>query len=114
MTQPFGETNCISIENIPEFQHSYTVIRTSGEMQNGWTLGCSQPLWHGLGWVKHHAYFSPKGWRLMLTDSNEWSGWRPINTIWPTALEGDEVAIQAWRDKAVSILESISNPQNIQ
>jgi len=111
------ENNCISVKNIPEFDHSYTVIRTSGEKMSGWTIGCNLPIYQGMSWAKHHATktvtptLSNKGWRLMLSNNedpgNLLCGWKPINTIWPTVLDGDDAAIQAWHDKVVAILDSL-------
>ena len=111
--QDFGEKDCISVKDIPEFQQSYTVIRTSGDKQTDWVLGCNTDPSLRMEWAQHHATntvtptLSFKGWRLMLTNKYD-CGWKPINTIWPTALEGDDVAIQAWRDKVVTILDTLA------
>jgi hypothetical protein len=110
--EDFSEKDCISVKTIAEFQHSYTVIRGSGDKMIGYTLGSNLPYYFNVNWAIHHATktvtptLSFKGWRLMITNKED-SGWKPINTIYPTALEGDDAAIQEWRNKVVTILESI-------
>ena len=109
---------CVSIENIPEFNEEfYTVKRTSGILETGWTLSWAPA--HGVEWMKKSAYFDVKEgmWRIYTqngkNDPNEWLyGWRNLENIFPTSLDGKEEEIAAWRQKVYVQLEALENKRS--
>lgn len=106
---------CVNIENIPEFNEElYTVKRTSGILESGWIL--SWAAGHGVEWMKKTAYFDTVSnmWRIYTQngkeDPNEWLyGWRDLEKIFPTSLEGKEEEIEAWRAKVYVQLEVLED-----
>jgi hypothetical protein len=105
--------SAISLENMPDIDGTFHVTRTSGEVETGWV--CSKPANSfntGLAnWVNQHALKSNK-WKIFLhnqgTTINTYvSGWRNIETIWPSRLDGDRNAILEWRTKLGKALDDI-------
>ena len=91
----------------------YTVKRTSGVFEEGWKIsihsGCELNL-EGPSATKHF----PKDtglWRIFMdngkTADEYMCGWRRIETIYPTRLNGDEDAIKAWRQSLQEILDAL-------
>jgi hypothetical protein len=106
---------CVNIENIPEFNEElYTVKRTSGILEGGWILSWARA--HGVEWMKKSAYFDTtlNKWRIYTQNGkenpNEWLyGWRDLENIFPTSLEGKKEEIDAWRAKVYVQLEALEN-----
>lgn len=91
----------------------YTVKRTSGEFDEGWKIsiesGCQLNL-EGPSATKHF----PKDtglWRIFMdngkTADEYMCGWRRLETIYPTRLNGEEYAIKAWRQSLQEILDAL-------
>jgi hypothetical protein len=90
---------CVNIEDIKEItDHTYTVLRSSGELQEGWAVG-------SLEWQHPHAYKKDGVWRISMVLEDEASGWRRIETIAPSEMAEDPVATNAWRSKVIAILD---------
>jgi len=92
---------CVNIEDIKEItDHTYTVLRSSGELQEGWTVG-------SLEWQHPHACKKDGVWRISMVLEDEASGWRRIETITPSEMAEDPVATNAWRSKVIAILDEL-------
>jgi len=101
---------CVSIEEISEIKShaSYTVKRTSGLMDVGWTTETSEPA----KWCRNMAHFDVKSssWRIYMEngkpDPSEFAfGWRRLETIHPTEVTD----IDEWRKKVLDRLEILEN-----
>jgi hypothetical protein len=88
----------IGYENISDIMQysSYTVKRTSGEIESDWRAGYSLMFL-----MPHRAYFHTitQKWHIFLHngkyDSDCLGGYRPLDTIHPTILTGDQIDV--WR-----------------
>jgi len=90
---------CMNIEDVKEItDHTYTVLRSSGELQEGWAVG-------SLEWQHPHAYKKDGVWRISMVLEDEAEGWRRIETIAPSDIVEDHVATNAWRSKVIAILD---------
>ena len=106
---------CVSIENLPEFsEEAYTVKRSSGTLEGGWILSWSAT--HGAEWMNRCAFFDVKEdkWRIYTQNNKEkpeeWLyGWRDLEKVFPTSLEGKEEEIIAWREKVYLQLEMLES-----
>jgi hypothetical protein len=94
---------------------TYTVERTSGKIDSGWRIPGNSPVDQSIEGpcASIHAVKNDvKGWRIFMDNSpkdiNElFGGWRRIETIWPTRLDGDADAIHMWRKRTIDILQSL-------
>ena len=91
---------------------TYSVLRSSGEIDSGWKVShqSSREIWlRGPSATKHINYPGAKnGWRIFLDNGNDMyhcCGWRHIENIYPTRLDGDEEAIKVWRQELLELLE---------
>jgi hypothetical protein len=116
-----SQSKCISLkEESSLLEDSYTVIRTSGESETGWTLSaepheCAQTCnctWNYAG----HANLGEQGWRVFLANGpgdNHGCGWRRLGTFWPSRLEGDQTAIDAWTAELKTTLERLATERGL-
>jgi hypothetical protein len=91
----------------------YTVKRTSGLEDPDWKISCSsglEPNVHGPSASKYPVK-NQELWRIFMDNgkpSEEYMcGWRRIETIHPTRLDGDEEAIKLWRQTLIGILDTL-------
>ena len=109
------ESVCVSLKNSQQFTTPlYTVKRTSGIEDSGWSIskpciGAGQP-----SWIDMHAckYVNSSGWRIFmhnnLEDPNEYAfGWRRVETINPSHLNGNPDAIHTWRESLIQHLDTL-------
>jgi hypothetical protein len=121
-TRPPTEKDCVRTRDIILLNKykSYVVKRTSGELESGWVLGYNNCMGRceAYDWMTSlsNDTFAVKkmgeGWRILLNNNSRVAfelvgGWRRLDTMFPTALEGNEAAIQAWRDDVVADLEHL-------
>jgi len=121
MGNKLSKDNCVSIAHLPLLMDStYTVIRTSGKQEDGWTIsGDHKCLIYGNvpPWVVAHACKKDSGeWCIFMhnnqTDTNLHAcGWRRLNTIMPTHLLNDKDAITTWRSSISMILDELQNAE---
>lgn len=83
---------------------TFTVLRTSGEMDPGWQIAFL---------ASKHGQKEPGKWRILMENKTNpdplkhVSGWRRIETIEPTRFSGNQEAIDAWRFEIVTLLETL-------
>ena len=89
---------------------SYTVLRGSGEYDDGWIISKPPVVIENAKWIDKHAWrdVNKNEWRIFLhnnqTDPNLFKcGWRRISTIRPTHLTEDEV--DKWRESLIDTLD---------
>ena len=106
------KSDCVKLEGHEMINEFYTVKRTSGEMETGWVTG------RGVGgpdWVNNAAFKMNSGaWRIYMNNQKDdvntvVQGWRPLETIYPTRLEGDSDGIKLWRDKIKKYLYDLED-----
>lgn len=107
MGNSLTKEQCVSIENIPDIKShkSYTVTRTSGAMDEGWTTEVICPKWSS-----NMACFDSKtqSWRIYMengkADPNLFAyGWRRLDTIYPTGITD----IGEWRVRVYDQLTAL-------
>jgi hypothetical protein len=83
---------------------TFTVLRTSGEMDPGWQIA----------WLaSKHGQKELGKWRILMENKTNPDplkhvcGWRRIETIEPTRLSGNQEAIHAWRLEVIALLEAL-------
>jgi len=97
---------------------NYTVKRTSGEMETGWRIPLEcyvDRLDIEMPSASRHARSDRKGlenWRIFMdngpkTPEEYAHGWRRVSTVYPTDLDGDEEAIEKWRESTIALLEEL-------
>jgi hypothetical protein len=104
---------------------SYTVVRTSGAVEDGWMLTdkihrCSNTDPRSQR-PKAHAFLKPDGWSLHLHNGDQHEeepdkhccGFRRLSTFWPTRLTGDQPAITAWTEQLRDRLEELAGRQGL-
>jgi hypothetical protein len=104
------KSDCVNLEGQEMTKDTYTVKRTSGEMEVGWSMGagCGSP-----DWVTQNAFQRTSGeWRIYMTNGKNdintvVQGWRPLRDVYPTRLEGDLEGIKVWRKGIREILENL-------
>ena len=103
----------------------FTVIRTSGEKQDGWRIPSTSHFCHEGKWVKYHAHAwdhltdgkGEKSWRfhMVLEDSPgamHCCGWRRVRTFWPTRLTTPEQR-EAWWLEMDALLASLKRTADL-
>lgn len=119
MGNHISQSQCVSLEDSTLYiEPSYTVKRTSGEMESGWVI--SKPKVMGTSfppWINQHATKQnpEEQWRIFMNNNSDnpntyICGWRRLETIYPSNLEGDTEAIRVWRYdflKHLEILEEL-------
>ena len=105
-------SSCVSTANTPLESQSYTIIRTSGAAEKGWSITdkhiCGGNTNAGMYAYKDVA--KNNTWRIFMqnneTDPNiHVCGWRSLETIWPTNLTGDD--IMTWRKITAAFLDEL-------
>ncbi len=99
---------------------SYTVIRTSGGHESGWSIPSESHKCDATcscTWLPGpHATLEEKGWRVFLagpSEPNHSCGWRRIGTFWPSHLSGQQDAIDAWVAELKATLELLATQQGL-
>lgn len=103
----------------------FTVIRTSGEKQDGWRIPSTSHFCHEGKWVKYHAHAwdhltdgkGEKSWRfhMVLEDSPgamHCCGWRRVRTFWPTRLTTEEEK-KAWWDEFDALVATLKRTREM-
>ena len=92
---------------------TYTVKRTSGILDEGWTIASESGFEPNVDGPSASKQF-PKDavfWRIFMDNGKPGDeyvcGWRRLETIHPTRLSGDEEAIKVWREAFEQILETL-------
>jgi hypothetical protein len=113
----------VSLADYPEIANdSYTVERTSGEVDSGWQIpaGSGVDMTVRFPAASIHALIAAGmkgGWRIFMDNGAKRpedirGGWRRIDTIWPTRLHGDPEAIEKWRNDFLIILEELEKKRH--
>jgi hypothetical protein len=109
MGNTIGKNDCVNIEGQEITKESYTVKRTSGQMDLEWTMGagCGSP-----GWITQNATKREGEWRIFMNNGHSdintvAHGWRRLSTIFPTRLEGDQDGINEWRKMVEKLLDEL-------
>ena len=112
MGNTLTKEKCISLEGMSELiNDSYTVIRTSGEIESGWSI--APPIMGNMPeWIVYHALKDNGVWRIFMHNNNKdpnlyVCGWRQLNSIYPTQFADDLEIINAWRSNTESILNNL-------
>jgi len=105
----------VSLKDYEEIvKDTYSVLRSDGEIDSDWEVSHESAYeisLSGPSATKHYKYPNAKsGWRIFL--NNGWPkhyccGWRHIESIYPTRLDGDEEAIKVWRQELLEILDTL-------
>jgi hypothetical protein len=109
MGNTVGKNDCVNIEGQEITKESYTIKRTSGDIETNWVIGGG----YGVpGWLTRHALKREGRWRIFMDNSQKDSdaivqGWRRLSTIYPTRLEGDEGGIDEWRKMVEKLLDEL-------
>lgn len=109
MGNTVARPQCVNIEGQEITNDSYTVKRTSGEMEAGWKTGT---CYGSPDWVTQHAYKNEGEWRIFMNNCHTdidaiAQGWRRLSTIYPTRLAEDIDAIEEWRRGVRGLLDEL-------
>lgn len=93
----------------------YTVKRTSGEMDGGWRIPSECYMSRAeltFPSASKHAQTDTKHWRIFMdngkmTPEEVRYGWRRVNSVYPTELEGDEDAILTWQSNVERLFDTL-------
>jgi hypothetical protein len=94
----------------------YTVKRTSGKMEECWHISpeffIRRDFEVKFPSASKHAVKENKQWRIFMdngktTPEEVMYGWRRVNSIYPTELEGDEEAILSWQKSTELLFEEL-------
>jgi hypothetical protein len=103
------KSECINLEGQEITKDSYTIKRTSGEMETKWITGsgCGSP-----DWVTQNAIKRDGEWRIYMNNGQDdintvVQGWRRLPTIYPTRLEGAEGDIKEWQRTTGFLLDKL-------
>jgi hypothetical protein len=109
MGNGIGKYDCINLEGQQITKDTYTIKRTSGQMEVDWTMGagCGSPEW-----VTQNAFKRDGSWRIYMTNGKDdintvVQGWRPLHDVYPTRLEGNEEGIKQWQLMVGCLLEDL-------
>jgi len=117
-----AESKCVFLgSETALMEESYTVTRTSGELESSWFITKDRHFCvdtRRLTWVPGaHASLKKEGWRVFLANPKEGDGhacgWRRIGTFWPSRLDGDQAAIDAWVTELKTTLERLAVAQGL-
>ena len=103
---------CVVLDDIADLldNNSYRIQRTSGEWEDNWKIG------NGIcypDWITQTASKKLGSWCIFMHNNKcdnpnlYVSGWRRLETVFPSSLNGDEEAINTWRKKVSSQLDSL-------
>ena len=130
-----SQSSCVSLRELEKYtSESYTVNRTSGDLQDGWRISTG-PHYCGAigsdGWVGGHAN-KPEGvWRVFMEiplelgdtshafgsphagGSPHACGWRRHGTFFPTRIKGQDNEINSWHDSLLSDLEALQAAKKV-
>ena len=113
------KNECVSIQHIEELMAgSFTVKRTNGEMECEWVVPKEQheckawcpEYFSAAAWKSPTRGVEGRVWRIFMRsitdDPNRHAcGWRRLDTVEPTALFGNQEAIDTWRNRIAVLLE---------
>lgn len=125
-----SQSKCVNLKGLDDsyFEDAYTVIRTSGERQEGWRMSKRVHICylHRVGsWrPSAHAWLEKDGWRIYMHNGDQEDaegkivnthvcGWRPIGGFWPTRLTGDEAAIATWSAELKALVDCFAEEQGL-
>ena len=118
MGNNIAKGSCVSLENMTELiNDTYTVRRTSGQMENGWII--SPPIMGNMPeWVVYYALKDNGSWRIFMHNNERnpnlhVSGWRHLDSIYPTHFADDQEIIDAWRSNTELILNDLEHKRLI-
>lgn len=105
-------------------EETYTVVRTSGEQQDGWLLTTKRHTCVNTAGSVHPdalALLKQEGWAIHLHNGdqseeapeNHACGWRRLGTFWPTRLTGNQAAIDSWTNCFRAKLEQLAGEQGL-
>jgi hypothetical protein len=119
-TSSVPEKMCIDISHLDVLtQNEYVVERKDGSVQDGWFISmaphiCGAVTSYKMAMAtKHGGSENPGVWRIAMhntsSDPNTHAcGWRRVEMIEPTYLDGDYDRIKKWRADTIELLESVS------
>jgi hypothetical protein len=100
----------IGISSLPDFANeTFTVIRTSGILDSGWTPSKYYNENNGsvtefktiVGSKFQVRKDEAPVWRILMNNNKEndemLMGWRKLSTIWPSSLNGNDEMIKEWQ-----------------
>ena len=125
------QSMCVSLRELDKYTNeSYTVKRTSGDLQDGWRISngphhCG--VTGGNGWVGGHANKSVDGWKVFMSLPLELEGyvdvtnapvthacgtphacgWRRQGTFFPTRIKDQDAEIKSWQDSLLVDLDNL-------
>ena len=93
----------------------YTVKRTSGQMESGWRIPLEcyvDRMEVEMPSASVHAKTDSKHWRIFMDNGSTMPetllfGWRRVNSIYPTDLEGDQDAILEWQTRTQELFDEL-------
>jgi hypothetical protein len=127
-------SKCVEISSLPYWNQSYTVKRSSGELQEGWIIDprphrcanntlCEPPAAHallrpapgerGLEWRGEWRVHLHNGDPPHFPEQAHVCGWRPLGTFWPTQLTGKQEEIDTWTVQFRADIERLALVQGI-
>ena len=102
MGNTLAKEKCVSLDGMNDLiTDSYTIRRTSGETESGWSI--SPPIMGNMEeWIRYHAIKIEGSWRIFMHNNNKdpnlhVCGWRYLDYIYPTQFTDDLKSINAWR-----------------
>ena len=115
----------VFLTDYPEIANdSYTVERTNGSVEPGWRIPETSAVDPSVKApaASIHAVLThgmKGGWRIFLDNGRVntteiLGGWRRLDSIWPTRLNGNAEAIQVWRDETTLILDELEKKREAQ
>jgi hypothetical protein len=115
-----SQSSCVSLRELDKYtSESYTVKRTSGDLDDGWRISngphhCANA---GSGWVGGHANRPEGVWRVFMSspidmtatphDNAHACGWRRHGTFFPTRIKDQDAEIKSWQDSFLGDLEAL-------
>ena len=117
------QSMCVSLRELEKYTNeSYTVKRTSGDLEDGWRISngphhCASSS--GSGWVGGHARKPAEGWRVFMSlpvelesEREHFCGWRRHGTFFPTRIKDQDAEIKSWQDSLLLDLDALQAAKN--
>jgi hypothetical protein len=112
MGNSLAKSDCVSLYGMTEIiNDTYTVRRTSGEMESGWSI--APPIMGNMPeWIVYHAIKDNGIWRIFMHNNKRdpnmhVCGWRYLDSIYPTQFSNDQETINSWRSNILLILDDL-------